>query len=181
MRISRFLDSIVIRRMLPQDVALRVALLQDPAVMRNIVDVAAIQPASNLISGNLDRLEHGWTGHLDYVFQTKEGQILGFGWLADIDWIDRRCEFSIAILPEHRTGLGRLCYMAMMRHVYTQLGMESIYCQVYESNHMMMGTTNLASIGTVRSPDDVYVAGRWRTCYSWIESRDEFVNQAQTP
>jgi len=178
MRISRFLDSIVIRRMLPEDVPTRIGLLQDPAVMRNIVDIAAVEPFSRLERGNQERLEHGWTHHLDYVFELQNGTILGYGWLADIDWVDRRCEFSIAILPEHRTGLGRVCFLAMMRHIFMQLGLESIYCQVYETNHMMMATSELAERGSVRSVDDVYVAGQWRTCYSWIETREDFVTQA---
>lgn len=174
MGISRLIDGIVIRRMLSRDVATRVKLLHDPDVMRNIVDVAAVESSENLEYGNRARLKKGWGDHLDFLFEKHDSTVVGFGWLADIDWVARRCEFSIAIIPEYRMGLGQVCYLAMMRFVFTQLNLESIYCQVYETNRMMMTNDRLASGASVKAEGDVFVAGEWRTCYSWIESKTDF-------
>lgn len=174
MPISRYLDSIRVRRMLDTDVPQRAQLLRDPAVMRNIIDVAAVRPVEALEAGNNKRLTEGWADHLDYVFESRRGEVIGFGWLAAVDWVARRCEFSIAVLPRYRSGLGHLCYVAMMRFVFERLNLDAIYCQVYETNKMMMDGAALRSRGTVKSEYDVFVAGEWRTCYSWMDFRADF-------
>lgn len=59
--------------------------------------------------------------------------VIGF---TEIDWINRRAEFSLYIGSDYRgKGYAKDALMTLTSHGFTSLGLNSIYGEVFEHNH----------------------------------------------
>lgn len=65
----------------------------------------------------------------------RSEQILGLATLAEIDWIARSCVFHVMVAPDSQgCGVGGFALRGMLRHAFSDLGLNRVELTVLESN-----------------------------------------------
>lgn len=94
--------------------------------------------------------ELNWLNHLEWFSQVQKdpkikmymvydgGTLVGVCGFTDVDWINRRAEFSLYIGPEfHGDGLGIAALGALLGHGFNALNLNCIWGECFDGNPAM--------------------------------------------
>ncbi len=164
---------LVIRLLREEDIAERVAIYSDPRVRSNLAHTGALVPPDEMTLAHQEWLAGTADERLMYRLSLPSGELVGFTWLTELDWVEQTCELSIAILPDYRSRMGLLALLAMYDHLHNTLNMQVVVNQVLSVNEMLLRPEVRADRAQVVSPDDCFTAGALRTNYRWTQDRAE--------
>lgn len=156
-----------------EHIAERVAIYSDTRVRSNLAHTGALIPPDEMTEAHREWLGGEGEERLMYRLSTPSGELVGFTWLTEIDWVNQTCELSITVLPDFRRRMGLLALLAMYDFLHNTLNMQVIVNQVLSVNEMLLRPEVRADRAQVVSPDDCFTSGALRTNYRWTQDRAE--------
>lgn len=106
-------------------------------------------------------------------------QILGLATLADIDWVVRSAEFHIMVGPRTQgQGVGTYAIREMLRHAFSDLGLNRVELTVLESNsraRSIYEKEGFALEGTLRAA--AWKNGRYEDMHVMSILREEWISK----
>lgn len=176
------MSRLVIRHFEPADVDARTALLTDREFTRNLRQVGIVTPRDELRAAQLATIEQEYESKIIFVVATTSGQTIGFTWITDIDWLNRTCELSIALLPEFRRAYGLLALIETYDFLYREMNFATVVNQVLVGNEMLLSGEAAEHARQVYCRHDSFIAGELRDSRYWSQTRAQhegFIRRTQ--
>lgn len=177
------MSRLVIRHFEPGDIDARTTLLMDRDFTRNFVQVGIVTPRDELRAAQLATIEEEFESKIIFVVGTPSGQTIGFTWITDIDWLNRTCELSIALLAEfRRAGYGLLALIETYDFLYREMNFAAVVNQVLAGNEMLLSGEAAEHARQVYCRHDSFTAGELRDSRYWSQTREQheaFIGRTQ--
>jgi hypothetical protein len=164
------------------DIEARTELLMDAAFRRNIVHLGARTPTDELRASQARTIEEEYEAKIIFVVSTGTGATLGFTWITSIDWVNRTCELSIALLAQFRRSYGLLALIEMYDYLYDEMNFETVINQILVGNEMLMSDDAAHRSQQVQCANDSFTDGAFRDSRYWTQTRQQhqaFVTRTQ--
>jgi RimJ/RimL family protein N-acetyltransferase len=164
---------LTIRHLAEADLPHLVALYQDGRFQAYVDDAARHTDPDEVAERHRQIIHSGRTDTMIFTLRSPGGEVVGFAWLREIDWVAQTGRLGGAMLADRRYGLGALGLRAMFHYACAELNLRVIVTRVREGNVMMRSADRVGAQAQVVSPYYHHSEGRYRRAYLWTESWEQ--------
>jgi Acetyltransferase (GNAT) domain len=164
---------LLIRHFEHSDIESRAELLAERDFTRNLANLGVLTSRDELRRAQARTIEEEYESKIIFVVTTPAEAIVGYTWITNIDWLNRTCELSIALLPRFRRSYGLLALIEMYDYLYDEMNFETVINQVLVGNEMLMSDGAAERTRQVYCDNDSFTDGAFRDSRYWTQSRQE--------
>ena len=116
-----------------------------------------------------------------YEILSSTGNLLGVCGLTDVDYVNRRAEFSLYVLPNHwGNGYGKKALKTLLQHGFYNIGLNSIWGETYEGNKAFDMFKSLGMTHEGTRDEFYYRNGKFIDCHLISITRAAFDDMEKT-
>lgn len=135
-----------------------------------------------LLSEKQQSLWFSTTDMKSFAVIDDEDDIIGVVSLSHIDYIARKCEFSIMIMPEMRDkGWGKKSLCSVLEHAFNDLNMNQVYSDVFKHNPALEKYIKWGFVERGTLPNWYYKDGKYIDSVVITITKDEYNNSLKPP